>query len=69
MCSSDLLLRHVVRDLHGHGFARAALWVISANAAARAFAEKHGWSADGTSRFEDCGGAQVELVRYQHKLD
>jgi len=63
------LLRHVIRDLHAHGFARATLWVISANAPARAFAEKHGWAADGASRAEDCGGIEVEEVRFQHPLD
>ena len=62
------LLRHVVRDLHAHGFGRAALWVISVNAPARAFAEKHGWRPDGVTRFEDCGGAQVEQARYRHTL-
>jgi GNAT superfamily N-acetyltransferase len=62
------LLGHVVRDLHQHGFDRAVLWLIPANASARAFAEKHGWRADGSTRFEDCGGAEVELARYQHTL-
>jgi ribosomal protein S18 acetylase RimI-like enzyme len=62
------LLRHVVRDLHDHGFERATLWTISANAGARSFVEKHGWHVDGAMRFEDCGGAQVEQVRYQHAL-
>jgi GNAT superfamily N-acetyltransferase len=62
------LLRHVVRDLQAHGFSHAALWVISVNAPARAFAEKHGWRPDGASRFEDCGGSQVEQVRYRHTL-
>jgi len=62
------LLRHVVRDLHHHGFERAGLWVITGNAPARAFAEKHGWSTDGATRFEDCGGTQVEQVRYLHAL-
>jgi GNAT superfamily N-acetyltransferase len=62
------LLGHVVRDLHQHGFDRAVLWLIPGNASARAFAEKHGWRADGSTRFEDCGGAQVELARYQHTL-
>ena len=62
------LLRHVVRDLHDHGFERGALWLVAGNAAAIAFAEKHGWRADGSTRFEDCGGTQVEQVRYQHTL-
>ena len=62
------LLRHVLRDLREHGFKHADLWVISGNAAARAFAERHGWSTDGAARLEDCGGTQVEQVRYRHPL-
>jgi GNAT superfamily N-acetyltransferase len=62
------LLKHVVRDLHDHGFDRAVLWLIPANASARAFAEKHGWRADGSTRSEECGSAQVEMARYQHAL-
>jgi GNAT superfamily N-acetyltransferase len=62
------LLRHVVRDLSEHGFERVDLWIIEGDTTARAFVEKHGWSTDGATRLEDCGGAQVEQVRFRHLL-
>lgn len=70
-CGSGIgssLLRHVVKDLHEHGFKSADMWVVSGNTPARAFAEKHGWSLDGATRSEDCGGTQVEQVRFRHHL-
>ena len=62
------LIEHVVRDLRQHGFERASFWVVADNAKARAFAERHGWQDDGETRFEDCGGTQVEQVRYSLAL-
>lgn len=62
------LLRHVLKDLHGHGFKRADIWVIARDASARAFAEEHGWSSTGHTRHEDCGGTQIEQLRYSHPL-
>ena len=62
------LLKHVVRDLRDHGFERADFWAVSANVSARAYAEKQGWSTDGATRFEDCGGTQVEQIRYSFAL-
>jgi hypothetical protein len=34
----------------------------------RAFAQFVGWRADGSSRFEDCGGTDVEELRYAREL-
>lgn len=62
------LLSHITRDLEEHGFDQASFWVVGQNASARAFAEKHGWVADGAKRMEDCGSAQVEQRRYVHAL-
>jgi GNAT superfamily N-acetyltransferase len=62
------LLRHVVRDLHDHGFARADLWVVAGCEPAKAFMERHTWVPAGSTRLEECGAAQVELRRYQHAL-
>ncbi|MEA2025586.1 MAG: GNAT family N-acetyltransferase [Chloroflexota bacterium] len=62
------LIEHVVRDLQEHEFERAIFWVLAADTTMRAFAEFVGWSTDGTNRFEDCGGTQVEELRYTHLL-
>jgi L-amino acid N-acyltransferase YncA len=62
------LLRHVLRDLREHGFADAQAWVLAANEGSRAFVERQGWQLTGASRFEDCGGTQVEHVRYGRAL-
>ena len=43
----------------------AALWVLTGNAAGRAFYAARGWSWDGTEREIDVGGAVVPEVRYR----
>jgi len=62
------LLGHVARDLQEHAFDRAAFWVLSADLVMRAFAEYSGWKPDGATRLEDCGGVQVEQMRYMRDL-
>lgn len=62
------LLRHLLKDLREHGFTRAHTWVLAGDANARTFLERQGWSTEGATRFEDCGGAQVEQLRYGHAL-
>ena len=62
------LIDHVSRDLREHGFERVTLWVLADDAEARKFMAHLGWSADGATRFEECGGAQVEQIRYTHAL-
>ena len=62
------LLSHALRDLQTHGFERATFWVVAENAPSRRFAEKHGWTADGVTRHEDCGGTQVQQLRYLRPL-
>jgi len=62
------LIKHVVRDLSEHDFHRALFWILSADSTMRAFAEHVGMKADGSTRFEDCGGTQVEEVRYALEL-
>ena len=62
------LLRHVLKDLREHGFTRADTWVVGANANARTFLEKQGWHSEGASRPEDCGGTEIDLVRYTRAL-
>jgi N-acetylglutamate synthase-like GNAT family acetyltransferase len=62
------LIEHVVRDLREHGFERAVFWVLAADTTMRAFAEFAGFVTDGTQRFEDSGGTQVEELRYTLEL-
>jgi len=46
----------------------AVLWVVDANARARALYEHAGWHADGVARHEDVMGAVVSEVRYRRSL-
>ena len=46
------LLSAAVDRLTSRGFTEASLWVFEANARGRAFYERMGWRADGTSRVE-----------------
>lgn len=47
------------------GAPRVTLWVLSANAAARAFYASQGWRWDGTQRTIDIRGGLVDEVRYE----
>jgi ribosomal protein S18 acetylase RimI-like enzyme len=62
------LLGHATRDLTGHGFHAATLWVIAENELARPFYEAAGWHTDGATRVETLGGAEVTEVRYRREL-
>jgi len=62
------LVTHALRDLRKRGYDVATFWIVAENAHARHFAEQHGWTADGSSRYETCGNTQVEQTRYQHPL-
>lgn len=62
------LLAHAMRDLAGHGYDEATLWVLAGNQRARSFYEAAGWRADGAERTDQIGGAQVEEVRYRRSL-
>jgi L-amino acid N-acyltransferase YncA len=62
------LLRHVLRDFREHGFERAVTWVVTGNMKERTSLERQGWRRDAATRIEDCGGVQVEQVRYSHVL-
>ncbi len=47
---------------------RAALWVLETNARGRCFYEKVGWAADGTTKIDEIGGAEVTELRYTIEL-
>jgi ribosomal protein S18 acetylase RimI-like enzyme len=68
--------RGVGRALLGAGtsalaarFDQATLWVLDANARARAFYERHGWRADGAVRRAPLGEIEVAEVRYRRQLE
>jgi GNAT superfamily N-acetyltransferase len=58
------LFAAVTETLRDAGFTRATLWVLEANASARRFYEKAGWSWDGavSTHMFDC--ANEPVVRY-----
>jgi GNAT superfamily N-acetyltransferase len=63
-----LLQTASLESLRERGFAEARLWVLEANAVARAFYEHSCWAADGardTHRFGDQG---LPIVRYRRRL-
>lgn len=66
------LLVHVVADFTGRGFNSINLWTISANARARQFYERKGFSCDGltrlTSRKESGQLLEYEEIRYSRRL-
>jgi GNAT superfamily N-acetyltransferase len=62
------LVDHLLRDLREHGFERVSYWVIAADLEARRFVEHLGWTTDGAAKYEECGGVQVEHVRYGREL-
>lgn len=62
------LLGHAERDLRGHGYTEARLWVLAGNERARRFYEKAGWVA-GPARTDHIGDIEVEEVRYSKVLE
>jgi ribosomal protein S18 acetylase RimI-like enzyme len=63
-----LLLRTATSDLVERGFAKASLWVFTANDRARRFYEAAGWRPDGTAQMLDFDGTGIEEVRYRIDL-
>jgi ribosomal protein S18 acetylase RimI-like enzyme len=58
------LLEAASARLAATGFASALLWVAAANARARRFYERAGWSADGAAKSGVVLGVTVDEVRY-----
>ncbi len=52
-------------ELRRLGFAEVVLWVAEANARARRFYERQGWTADGSAKTDEIGGAPITEVRYR----
>lgn len=62
------LLAHAERDLRGHGYADATLWVLADNERARRFYEASGWQPDGTTKTDNFAGTELAEVRYRKPL-
>lgn len=54
-----------VTDSLPSGVPCVALWVLAENARGRRLYERAGFTADGSSKAEDIGGAMLEEVRYR----
>jgi ribosomal protein S18 acetylase RimI-like enzyme len=64
----DRLLEAAEQALARRGVRTAVLWVIASNDRARRLYDRRGWVADGASRTERIGAADVEEVRYRREL-
>lgn len=60
------LCQHALSELKARGFRDVVLWVLSANAGARAFYEKLGFALDGGQKF--LKRLKVEGVRYRMRV-
>ena len=65
---ATLLLGAVQHDLRRAGFARAVLWVVPANARARRFYAREGWTHDGVDSTTTVQGITVDVTRYSRTL-
>jgi ribosomal protein S18 acetylase RimI-like enzyme len=63
------LMEAAESTMREQSYQQAVLWVFADNARARRFYEQAGWSADGTFKVEEIGGAQPTQVRYRRLLD
>lgn len=61
------LMTAVFDALRHRGTAEASLWVMTGNAPARTFYERHGWVPDGTES-DLCLGITIPSMRYRVKL-
>jgi len=59
------ILEVVCREMRQQGYARALLWVLSANPRARRFYERNGWTVDGSRKVVNLRGTELEAVRYE----
>jgi GNAT superfamily N-acetyltransferase len=56
------LMQRALAVMRERGAEAAFLWVVEANARARRFYEREGWTADGTTRDTELGPAEVRYV-------
>jgi GNAT superfamily N-acetyltransferase len=62
------LMTAALSQLAAGGFESATLWVLESNARARRFYARAGWTADGSAKQDEIGGAPVTEVRYRRPL-
>jgi len=62
------LIEAAENTMREQSYEEAVLWVFANNNRARRFYEQAGWSADGTFKVEEIGGAQPTQVRYRRTL-
>jgi ribosomal protein S18 acetylase RimI-like enzyme len=62
------LMEAGIRDRTMRGFGEAVLWVFEANAPARAFYARLGWTPDGAAKPLAIGGAAPIELRYRRRL-
>jgi GNAT superfamily N-acetyltransferase len=56
------LMKAALTAMRERGATEAFLWVVEANARARRFYEREGWTADGTTRATELGPGEVRYV-------
>lgn len=61
------LMEAAFDEMRGADFGEGALWVMTANTAARSFYERHGWQPDGKTA-DHCVGIAIPAVRYRRAL-
>lgn len=62
------LMNEAYRRLSALGYTQVALWVLDTNERARAFYEKGGFLADGSTKVDEINGAEISEVRYVRPL-
>jgi L-amino acid N-acyltransferase YncA len=62
------LLDVAVETARATGFQEVTLWVLAANASARAFYEARGFSADGLTKTEERPGFSLLETRYRRRI-
>lgn len=62
------LLDSAIAALRSGGFEQATLWVLHSNVRARRFYERHGWTAEGTTKEHDWDAFVATDVRYIRTL-
>ncbi len=67
--AGTLLMAGAIEDLRRMGYREAVLWVLEANARARAFYESTGWQGDSGRQIFSRRGEEAWEVRYRRALD
>ena len=67
--AASSLMEHTHERLRAEGFSESVLWVLEDNPRARAFYEKHGWSASGIAAdFDEYCEVDVPEIEYRREL-